>query len=56
MGQVRSSSIDVTIVSAELALVGRWDGMEPDTMGSDHAPIITKFGRQLIEESTELLP
>ena len=43
------SSIDITIASAELPLISRWE-----TMGSDHVPIICKFGRCLIEEPVNL--
>ncbi len=49
-----SSSIDITIASAELASVSRWKTMDKDTMGSDHVPIISKFGRCLIEEPVNI--
>lgn len=39
-----SSSIDITIVSAELASISRWEIMDLYSMGSDHVPIISKFG------------
>lgn len=45
-----SSSIDITIVSAELALISRWETLDLYSMGSDHVPIISTFGRCLIEE------
>lgn len=45
-----SSSIDITIVSAELASISRWETMDLYSMGSDHVAIISKFGRCLIEE------
>jgi exonuclease III len=48
------SSIDITIASAELALISRWETMDLYTMGSDHVPIICKFGICLIEEPVNL--
>ena len=45
-----SSSVDITIVSAELASTSRWETMDLYTVGSDHVPIISKFGRCLLEE------
>lgn len=45
-----SSSIGITITSAELALISGWELMDQNTMGSDHLPIISRFGRCLIEE------
>ena len=48
------SSIDITIASAELASVSRWETMDRYTMGSDHLPIICKFGRCLIVEPVNL--
>ena len=37
-------SIDITIASAELASISRWETMDLYTVGSDHVPIICKFG------------
>ena len=47
-------SIDITIASAELASISRWETMDLYTVGSDHVPIICKFGICLIEEPVNL--
>lgn len=47
MTNKRTSCIDVTFASAELAKCGEWDVLSGDNMGSDHFPILSKFGRAL---------
>ena len=41
------SQIDLSIASSNLARTGEWDVMDKYTLGSDHYPIICKFGRDL---------
>lgn len=52
--QSLSSAIDITMVSAELAAVSGWEVVDQYAMGRDHIPIISKFGRCLIEEPENL--
>lgn len=50
VNRAAKSCIDLTFTSAELALVGEWDIMDRYTMGSDHVPILSRFGRTLAKE------
>ena len=49
------SCIDLALASSELARVGEWDFMDRYTIGSDHFPILLRFGKTLLtEEQTGL--
>lgn len=51
VGSGKLSCLDLTFASAELARCGEWDLMDCYTMGSDHFPILSRFGRELkVEE------
>lgn len=47
------SHLDLSITSSNLARVGEWDVMDRYTLGSDHYPILCRFGRNLIVEVEE---
>jgi len=47
--QAADSCIDLTFVSAELALVWEWDMMDQYTTGSDHIPVLSTFGRWFVK-------
>ena len=44
------SCIDLALASSEYARVGEWDNMDRYSMGSDHFPILLKFGKTLLTE------
>ena len=46
----RVSCIDLAIASPELAGKGEWEPREGNTLGSDHFPILVKFGQSLLVE------
>lgn len=50
------SHIDLSIASSNLARVGEWDVLDSYTMGSDHFPILCRFGRELRNEVEEIVP
>lgn len=51
VGSGRLSCLDLTFASAELARRGEWDLLDCYTMGRDHFPILSRFGRDLqVEE------
>ena len=53
----RVSCIDLTIASPELAWKGKWETWEENAMGSDHFPIVVRFGQPLlVEEDTRPRP
>lgn len=54
VGNGSLSCIDLAFTSAELARCGEWDLMDHYTTGSDHFPILSRFGRvlQVEKEST----
>lgn len=47
VGSGRLSCLDLTFASAEMARCGEWDMMDGYTMGSDHFPILSRFGKDL---------
>ena len=47
---LKMSCLDLTLVSPVLARVGEWKVLEEASMGSDHFPILCKFGRSLTME------
>jgi len=47
------SHIDLSFASSNLARVGDWDIMDRYTLGSDHYPILCRFGRDLTVEMEE---
>ena len=51
-----SSRIDLSISSSNLARVGEWDVIESYTLGSDHYPILCRFGRDLRREVEKKVP
>lgn len=51
-----SSHIDLSIASSNLARVGEWDVIETYTLGSDHYPILCRFGRDLRREVEKKVP
>ena len=44
------SCIDLALASSEYARVGEWDNMDRCSMGSDHFPILLKFGKTLLTD------
>ena len=44
MSRGLESSIDLTLVSAQLATTAKWDVIQDSTVGSDHYPIICEVG------------
>lgn len=44
---LKMSCLDLTFASSALARVGEWNVLDKDSMGSDHFPIISQFGRSL---------
>ncbi len=50
VNQGGSSCLDLTFTSPDLALRGEWDIMDRYTIGSDHVPILSRFGRKLFKE------
>ena len=44
---LKMSCLDLTFASSVLARVGEWNVLDKDSMGSDHFPIISQFGRSL---------
>lgn len=44
---LKMSCLDLTFASSALARVGEWNALDKDSMGSDHFPIISQFGRSL---------
>ncbi len=47
VGNGKLSCIDLTFALTEFARCGEWDLMDRCTMGSDHSPILSRFGRVL---------
>lgn len=46
----------MSIASSNLARVGEWDVIESYTLGSDHYPILCRFGRDLRREVEKKAP
>jgi len=53
IGRNTCSHIDLSIASSNLARIGEWDVLNSYTMGSDHCPILCRFGRDLRREVEE---
>lgn len=52
----RCSHIDLSVASSNLSRIGEWDVMDKHNLGSDHYPIICRFGRDLKREVEEKVP
>lgn len=47
------SCIDLALASSELARVGEWDCLDRYTIGSDHYPILLRFGKTILSEEQD---
>lgn len=48
INNLKMSCLDLTIAFPTLAQVGEWDVLGKQSMGSDHFPVLSQFGRSLI--------
>ncbi len=55
VGNGKLSCIDLTFASAEFTRCGEWDLMDRYTMGSDHFPILSWFGRVMLVEKESIV-
>lgn len=48
------SCIDLALATSNLARVGEWDSFEQYTMGSEHFPILLRFGKALLTKDEHI--
>lgn len=53
MGKYTCSAIDLSLSSSNLSRTGEWDVLDRYTLGSDHFPILNRFGIELRVEMEE---